>query len=335
MVKPSMIAELDRAIEAMLRGGAAPAARKSSDGAAGDERLESLVNVAEQLRDLPSEKFRMKLKADLQKEANVSSPAQAEVPRTWIPEGFRTVTPYLISPPAAEVIEFLKTVFGATEKGRYNTPDGKIMHAEVLFKDCALEISDGSEQHPPRPAYFIVSVENADESYAKAIAAGATAVYEPTVHPWGDRDGGVQDVGGNYWFITTRRVSEHAPADQATVITGVNAHNAANLIEFWKAAFGAEDFFRHDTPDGKVLHARVKFGDTFITIGEPRHEWPSRPMALHMYVPDVDAAYARAVAAGAEAVMAPEDKPYGERGAEVKDPMGNRWFLATAMPARS
>jgi len=333
MVKPSMIAELDRAVEALLRG-APPLTTDGADGVTGD-RLSGLVGVAEQLLRLPNERFRMKLKSELLKETNMSAQAQTEMKRTWIPEGFRTVTPYLISPPAAEVIEFLKTVFGAKEKARFNTPDGKIMHAEVLFADCALEISDGSEEHPPRPAYFIVSVDNADESYAKAIAAGATSVYEPTLHPWGDRDGGVRDVGGNYWFITTRRVSEHAPADQATVIAGVNAHDAAKVIGFWKAAFGAEDFFRHNTPDGKVLHARVKFGNTFLTIGEPRHDWPSRPMALHMYVPDVDAAYARAVAAGAEAVMAPEDKPYGERGAEVRDPMGNRWFLATATPARS
>ena len=82
------------------------------------------------------------------------------------------------------------------------------------------------------------------------------------------------------------------------------------------------------------MHARVKFGDTYITVGEPRDQWPSKPMALHMYVPDVDAAYARAVAAGAEGVMPPEDKPYGERGAEVRDPMGNQWFLATAIGRR-
>lgn len=335
MVKPSMIAELDRAIEALLRGGAAPAARAGADGAAGGERLAALAGVAERLMVLPSEDFRKKLKADLAKETAMSAQAQAGVKRDWIPEGFRTVTAYVIAQPCAEVIEFLKTAFGAVEKGRYKTPDGKIMHAEVLFADCALELSDGSEQYPSRTGYFIITVDNADETYAKAIAAGATSVYEPSTHPWGDRDGGVRDVGGNFWFITTRRVSEHSPADQPTVITSVNARGAAKLIEFWKAAFGAEDFFRHDAPDGTILHARVKFGDTYITIGEPRHQWPAKPMALHMYVPDVDAAYARAVAAGAEGVMPPEDKPYGERGAEVRDPMGNQWFLATAKAARS
>jgi PhnB protein len=334
MVKPSMIAELDRAIEVMLRGGAAPAARKAADGTASDERLASLVSVAERLRDVPSEKFRMKLKEDLQKEANMSSPARGELPRTWIPEGFRTVTPYVIAQPCAEVMKFLKTVFGATEKGRYLTPDGKIMHAELLFGDCAVELSDGSEQYPSRPAMFIVSVENADETYAKAMAAGATSLYEPTTQFYGDRDAGVRDVGGNNWFITTRRVSEHSPADQPMVITGVHAHDAAKLIDFWKAAFGGDDSIRHNSPDGTVAHARVKIGDAYLTIGEPRGEWQPRPIALHMYVPDVDAAYARAVAAGAVAVHPPADKPYGERSGEVRDPMGNQWFLATMLPAR-
>jgi uncharacterized glyoxalase superfamily protein PhnB len=104
------------------------------------------------------------------------------------------------------------------------------------------------------------------------------------------------------------------------------------FIEFLKQAFGAEELACHED-NGEVRHAEVRVGDTILEISDARGEYTANPTALHYYVADVDAVYARAVEAGATSTGAPQDHPYGERGAAVKDPFGNAWYLATWLAA--
>jgi uncharacterized glyoxalase superfamily protein PhnB len=103
------------------------------------------------------------------------------------------------------------------------------------------------------------------------------------------------------------------------------------VLEFTKQAFDAEETFRSSTPgSGGGFHAEIRIGDTMLMVGGGeglRH--PPMPAALHYYVRDVDAAYQRALAAGAESLYAPVDQVYGDREAGVRDPGGNCWFLAT------
>ncbi|MBI4902511.1 MAG: VOC family protein [Acidobacteria bacterium] len=115
----------------------------------------------------------------------------------------------------------------------------------------------------------------------------------------------------------------------ATLTPYLAVHRADRLIEFLKAAFGGELTMRHDEPNGQVMHAEVRIGDSLIMTGDPSGStYPETPAALYLSVENCDASYARAVAAGAITVHPPEDKPYGARIAWIKDEFGNHWYLA-------
>lgn len=124
-----------------------------------------------------------------------------------VPKGFRAVTPYLITRGADAVMRFVKETFDGTEQSRFTNDAGKIQHAEMAIGDSVLELSDGGGEWKPRPVCLHIYVPDADATHARALAAGATSVYQPTDQPYGDREGGVQDSGGNYWFIATHRPS--------------------------------------------------------------------------------------------------------------------------------
>lgn len=120
-----------------------------------------------------------------------------------IPEGYHTLTPYLIVDGAERVIEFMKQAFGAEELFRMPRPDGGLWHGEVQIGDSRLMIADSSPEYPPQPGVLYVYVEDADATYARALEAGATSMMEPADQFYGDRHGGVRDVAGNQWWIGT------------------------------------------------------------------------------------------------------------------------------------
>ena len=103
---------------------------------------------------------------------------------------------------------------------------------------------------------------------------------------------------------------------------------AAPLIDFLKQAFDAVETERVARPDGGVMHAEVRIGGSPVMMGEPPGG-AAKPAALYLYVADVDATYARALAAGAAAVSPPADQFYGDRTGAVTDPAGNTWWIAT------
>jgi PhnB protein len=123
-----------------------------------------------------------------------------------IPDGYHTVTPYLVVRGAAKTIEFAKKAFGAEVVDQPVTrPDGTIMHAEFKIGDSRVMISDASEQHPPMQSMLHLYVPNVDAVYQRAVAAGGTSVMEPMDQFYGDRSGGVKDPAGNQWFIGTHK----------------------------------------------------------------------------------------------------------------------------------
>jgi PhnB protein len=115
-------------------------------------------------------------------------------------------------------------------------------------------------------------------------------------------------------------------------------HGAGQALDFYRRAFGAEELFRMPSPDGQsVLHAEIKIGDSILMLGD---ECPSgayrspaalggTPVHLYVYLENVDAAFERAVSAGATVVRPPTDMFYGDRTCELRDPFGHAWGLAT------
>jgi uncharacterized glyoxalase superfamily protein PhnB len=104
---------------------------------------------------------------------------------------------------------------------------------------------------------------------------------------------------------------------------------AAKQIDFLKQVFGAEQIARHEDPEGKIMHAELKIGDSIVELADSSEKWGVLNSALHVYVPDVDAAYKRALDGGATSAYPVMDMFYGERSGGVKDPFGNTWYIAT------
>jgi len=122
----------------------------------------------------------------------------------------------------------------------------------------------------------------------------------------------------------------HIPDGYHTVTPYLTVRGAPKVIEFLKQAFGAE--LSHDPikrPDGSIMHAQVKIGDSLVMIAEESDMAKATSSALYLYVPNVDAVFQQAVKAGGKTVMEPMDMFYGDRSGGVKDPSGNSWFIAT------
>jgi PhnB protein len=107
------------------------------------------------------------------------------------------------------------------------------------------------------------------------------------------------------------------------------AKDAPRLIDFIEEVFGAQEKSRVPLPDGTIAHAELTLGDSSVIV-----EGQGQPgLVLYVFVQDVDAAHRRAVEAGAISLSEPEDRPYGHRNSEIRDPFGNVWRLATQLEA--
>ena len=130
---------------------------------------------------------------------------------------------------------------------------------------------------------------------------------------------------------------EPVPKDMHTVTPHLVCDGAAEAIEFYKKAFGAVETARMQTPDGKIMHASVRIGDSTVMLVDEFPDYGSvgpkklngSPVTMHVYVPDVDRVFAQAVAAGATVRMPLENQFWGDRYGQVVDPFGHNWSIAT------
>jgi len=127
------------------------------------------------------------------------------------------------------------------------------------------------------------------------------------------------------------------PEGHHTLTPFLTVRNAARAIEFYKQAFGATERGVMKGPDGKVMHAELKIGDSVIMLADEFPEFGSlspqsiggSPMGLHIYIENVDEAFDRAVKAGAQVEMPVSDQFWGDRYGKLKDPFGHNWSIAT------
>jgi len=249
------------------------------------------------------------------------------------PGGYHTIAPYIIVPRATKFIEFLKKAFGATERFRFEIPDGSglLMHAEVSIGNSIIELADASEKVPAAPQTIHLYVDNADSFFARAIGAGASSIYEVGDHVSGDRQGAVRDAFGNLWYIAMIQGWTPGPEGVPSVQPYLHLRDSEKMIPFLQNAFGAVVLGHVPTSqEGHVLHATIRIGDNTLEIDEAHGEFQPMPCHLHLHVADADAMYARAMRAGATSMDAPSDKPYGRSGA-VKDAFGNTWYMTSPL----
>lgn len=119
------------------------------------------------------------------------------------PKNYNSVSPYLIVSDAESTIKFLVQVFDAEEIRRFLREDGRIMHAEVRIDDSVVMLSEAQDTSSTIPALVHIYVKDVDEIYRRALEAGATSLQEPVVKDDPDKRGGVKDVWGTSWWIST------------------------------------------------------------------------------------------------------------------------------------
>jgi uncharacterized glyoxalase superfamily protein PhnB len=129
------------------------------------------------------------------------------------------------------------------------------------------------------------------------------------------------------------------PESSTKLIPHITCRNANEAVEFYQKAFGAKSLGVHQGPDGKVMHAALDIDGATMYITDEFPDWGAlgpqsiggSPVTLHLQVSDCDAVYNRAVEAGCEAKMPPQDMFWGDRYAQVVDPYGHRWSVATTI----
>jgi len=336
----SLIDQLDGAVQAMLTrpGGMIEPPRRDFD-----PTVVALLNIARDLRDLPRERFKVRLRINLERKTLMENAAKqavsSDVPKQeTMPSGYHTIAPYIIVPRAGEFIEFLTNAFGGTERFRVGREPGSelIMHAEVQIGNSIIELADAYEPIPVAPTAIHLYVEDAYSSFRRAIDAGATSIYEVGEHVSGDIQGAVRDPFGNLWYIAMKGDWTPAPGELVpSVQPYLHLRGSERMIPFLENAFGAVVTGGVPTsPEGHVLHATIRIGDNTLEIDEAHAEFQPMPCHLHLHVNDADAMFARAIRAGATSIDAPSDKPYGRSGG-VKDPFGNSWYITSPLQQKT
>jgi PhnB protein len=347
----SMINKLDQAVSQLL---AAPQAELQS----ADPELMPLLRVAAELRLLPREDFKARLKSDLERNSPMATTTEPVAAVRIV------ASPRLTFKDAAKAIEFYKKAFDARETFRFENEIG-IGHAEIMIGDSMIMLGEewpeggrySAETSGSSPVIMALRVPDVDSFVERAVSAGAKLVRPVTDQFYGYREGTVLDPFGYNWSVSTvkeemsleemhRRFREMmkesekkkpavdpVPKGYTTLTTYLVAQEADGLINFMTKAFGAEETFRSGPGSEGGLHCEVKIGDSMLMVGGGGSgmKWRGTPMpsAFHIYVPDCDATYARALEAGATSIHEPKDQFYGERSAAVRDAAGNSWYIAT------
>jgi PhnB protein len=350
------IEQVNRAIDAMY-------ARADGTPPKLDAGVEPLVQLAAELRNLPREEFKARLKSELLEGRKIMSSVAEPIAAVHT-----SATPRLTFKDAAKAIEFYKQAFGAKETMRFEV-GGSIPHAEIRIGDSSITLTEewpeggrfSAETLGGTPVQMSLVVDDVDAFAERAVAAGLKTILTIKNQFYGRREGSFVDPFGYTWNISTlveemsveemhRRMKgmttgpeggqmsakdegvKPVPPGFRMVTPYLVAEDGPALLDFAKEAFGAEEMLRVVTPVGGV-HGEVRIGDSRLMIGggTPGHKFPStlHPNALHVYVEDADAVCQRALAAGATLIDELRDQEYGERSASVKDAAGNFWYIAT------
>ena len=352
--------QLDKAVDKIMTD-------RTSQPPRVNPRIAAILRIASELRDLPNQDFRAKLKKDLLSRAAPADVSLQPIRKKpgYIPRGYHTANVCLVVRDAPRAIDFYKEAFGATELTRLNGPGGNIIHAQLRIGDSPIDIAPEQGDYNRSPQSLGGSavpielyVEDVEAVAQRAIAAGAKVIYPIADHFYGDRSGRLQDPFGHMWIVsahkedlTPAQISQRAeawmnemrttaargkqsarpagaPEGYHSITPYLQVKEAQSFIEFLKDAFGAEEIFRVARGD-QIAHAQLKIEQSMIEVADAIDKYQPNPTAIWLFVADADASYARTLKVGATSLREPADQDYGDREASVKDPFGNHWYIAT------
>ena len=343
MAKRSLSQQLDELVDAVL---AQPEVPEPALPPA-EAKLAPLAHLAIRLRGLPRQDFKTRLKTDLERSANMATKPVMTTKVRPIPEGFRTVTPYLCVKDAAGAIEFYRKAFEATETLRLPMPDGRIGHAEIQIGKSRIMLSDEFPEmgavSPPSvggsPVDIHFYVEDVDAWGTRAMAAGARILVPVADQDYGERYGRLEDPFGHRWGFSTPLNEDRAQQVRETFYVATPylvVADGAKAIDFYKEAFAATELMRLADPDGRIAHAELAIGDSVIMLSGAAAEYGrlspqslgGTPVTIHLYVENVDALASQAVEAGAKILRPVQDQFYGDRSGRFEDPFGHVWIVS-------
>ena len=176
-----------------------------------------------------------------------------------------------------------------------------IMHAEVKIGDSMIELADANPQFPPMPCTLLLRVDDPDTVYNRALEAGATVMQPIADAPYGSRGGTVLDVAGNRLHIS-KPIGAGLDIFKGfrSVTPHLYAQRPVDLIGFLQRAFGGEEVYRAEMPDGSIPHAQVRIGDSIVALAGGHGPYTPMPTTLHLYVPGHRFGIRASVASGRE-----------------------------------
>lgn len=276
--------------------------------------------------------------------------------------GFHTITPYLIVRELEPMIKFLEQAFGATVHYRTRGGSGGV-HTELRIGDSMVMVSGGEEGQTmePMPTMIFLYLENVDETYQAALAAGATSLMEPTDGAFGEpRGAGIQDPSGNQWYFSNWEARPDGPPAHVEVdntlaeaptepdaIPMLSYEDGPAAMDWLATAFGFVEVTRWLGEDGRLSHGEMTtgHGNGRIMLATPTPDYQSPKRLREHYAPaekwsqapwvingvlvnidNVNAHYAQAVKAGATPLGEIEDGFPGRRY-RVEDLEGHRWMF--------
>jgi uncharacterized glyoxalase superfamily protein PhnB len=128
---------------------------------------------------------------------------------------------------------------------------------------------------------------------------------------------------------SSKQTISHNPKGFTSITPYFRVNDGDKFLEFVKNAFEAEIIDDHRRENGELWHAAIKIYGSMIEASQVSPEYPPNETAIHLYVPDCDAVYQRAIEHGGKSIFEVTDMPYGERSGGIIDPCGNHWYIAT------
>ena len=267
-----------------------------------------------------------------------------------------TITPGMMYRKAPEAIDWLCRVFGLQKHAVYPGPNNTIQHAELTLNGGMVmlgSLSDDNEyrrrfvKHPDEiggaeTRNVSLLVDDADLVYQRAKAVGAEILFDIEDKNYGGRGFTCRDPEGYIWNVGTYNAwTQGQPLGEMSTSRSERGHvrhgfgavrpylyGGIDLPDFVKQVFDAQELERVAMGDG--FHLELQIGDSVVVleVSDPPAAGATQA-CVYVYVKDVDAAYQRAIRLGGTSVGKPEEKPYAERAAGVKDTFGNTWWMAT------